>query len=436
MRGARVAIALALAVGLNPRVALADVEEAVGVGVEAMSLAGAVGAVGGHPSATVYNPAGLSELGDEGPVAQLGLSFFLAVPDLWVRTLDDGASLPDVTPAPGNYGVIIGARFDVGRGLGIEGLHLGVTIYSPVQGLVLSTIVPDDRVQWMMWTDRLTHIGVFAGLSMRLARWLSVGAGVRVTFDTETFISGATTSVADIDGDVVVSARLGVQAAIFFRAAPVLGLRIAPIEALRLAFSWRGAIAGEDWGWARLQFIPGLPDLGFLHRFAHVVRPHALRWAAAYRVIDELEVSADLEWQLWSETVSGNNAPLEGRFGDTLVPALGVRVTPVAGIDVMAGYRYEPSPFQNFGGPTNLLAANRHLASLGLRVDLEPLIEGETVPLSIGIAGRLAFLETGTEEKNGRRFLTDDLFDANPGTPGYRYGGVVPSAQLELETRW
>lgn len=428
--------ALALTLLLAPSVASADLEDAVGVGVEAMALGGAVGAVGGGYSATIYNPAALAQVGSEpGPVVQLGISFYLSVPDLWVEGLD-GAPAPEVTAAPGNYGVMLGARMDVGRALGIDGLHLGVSIYAPSEGLVVSTIVPDDRVQWMMWTDRLRHVGIFAGLSLRLVEWLSVGVGVRVSFDTGTFISARTIGVVRTDDEVRITARIGVESAIFLRSAPVLGVRVVPVDELRLAFSWRGAITADDWGWTRLQEVPGITDLGFLFRFAHVVRPHALRWAAAFRVIDELEVSADLEWQLWSEGVSGNNAPLPGRFGDTLIIAAGVRVTPTPWLDILGGYRYVPSPFSNFGGPTNLLTASRHVASLGVSVDLDPLIADEVVPLTIRLGGRLGFFESRTEEKDGRRFSRDIQLFGNPGYLGYRYGGLVPSAQLEVETRW
>lgn len=430
-------VVFALGLSLAPSAARADVEDAVGIGVEAMSLGGAVGAVGGHYSAAVYNPASLSEVGSErGPVAQLGVSFYLAVPDLWVDVERLDATAPAVVPAGGNYGVILGARFDVGRPLGIDGLHLGISLYAPSEGLVVSTIVPDDRLQWMMWTDRLRHVGIFAGLSMRLAPWLSVGVGVRVTFDTGTFISARTIGVEPVGDEVRITVRIGAESAIYLRSAPVLGLRVVPIEALRLAFSWRGAITADDWGWTRLQEIPGITDLGFLFRFAHVVRPHTLRWAAAFRASDELEVSADLEWQLWSGGVSGNNASLPGRFGDTLVVAAGVRVTPRPGLDILGGYRYVPSPFSSFGGPQNLLTANRHVASLGVSVDLDSLIEGESVPFTIRLGGRLGFLESRTEVKNGRRFSRDSQLHGNPGYPGYRFGGLVPAAQLEVETRW
>jgi long-subunit fatty acid transport protein len=306
---------------------------------------------------------------------------------------------------------------------------------------VRSRIVPDDSPSWYLIGDRTSHVSLHAALAFRIVEWLSVGAGVRITFDEEALITGTATEVRRVTDPVTGEERveagteLGIEASIYGRASPILGVLVAPIPELRFGFAWRGELVSDDWGWSRLQGIEGVGDIGFIHRFTHVFRPHELAWSAAYRIHDVIEVSAELTWALWSQAVSPTWRDLGSRFGDTLVPAGGVRVTPTPGLDLLAGYRYSRAPLSDLGGPTNLLANDTHHASLGLELDLDALIEDE-VPFTISLAGRLAILEEREERKDGRRFPSDAALLGNPGYPGYRYGGFVPSVQLAVETRW
>lgn len=431
-------LASVIALGLAP-IARADVEGDLGLGARASALGNSVSAIGGDYAATAYNPGALIVPSDEPGLAEVGLGMIVAVPDLWIASLDD--SPIDVTPVENTYALTAGARFDVGAAFGAPGLVLGLAVYTPFDGLVQSAIRPDDTPQWLMLTDRTQHITLYAALAYRIAEWLSVGVGVRILFDEQTFITGRASDVRRVtdpetgEERIEAGARLGVDTAIFGRTSPTVGLLFAPMPNLRFAFAWRGRLYSDDWGHSRLAGIDSVGEIGFLHRFVHIYHPDELAWSAAYAPIEELEISAELTWALWSSAPSPTWASLEGRFGDVLIPSAGVRVNVHPGVGVLAGYRYVRRPFDDFGGPTNLLVADSHAASLGVEIDLDRLIEDE-VPITLTLAGRLAIFEDREEVKNGRRFPDDRALLENPGYPGYRYGGLVPSVQLGVEAEW
>jgi len=415
--------------------AWADAENDLGLNPRTAALGGAVGATGGDFAAGAYNPAALIVPSDEAGLAEVSLGFSAAVPSVWADGVDPEAPLSA-------YALTVGGRFDIGAGLGLDGLVLGFAFYAPLDGLVRSRIRPDDEPSWLLVGDRTSHVSLHAALGFRIVEGLSVGVGVRVTFDEEAFITGASTGVERVvdpetgEERVEAGARLGIDAAIYGRASPVAGVLVAPLPELRFAFAWRMRLYSDDWGHSRLQGIEGVGDIGFAHRFTHVYRPHEFALSAAWRPHRVIELSAELTYALWSDAVSPTWRDLQGRFGDVLVPAGGVRISPVPGVDLLAGYRFAPSPYADLGGPTNLLANDTHHVSAGVELDLDALIADEDVPFTFSLSGRLGVLVEREEIKNGRRFPSDAALLANPGYPGYRYGGVVPSVQLAVETRW
>jgi hypothetical protein len=420
--------------------ASADVENDLGFGTRAASMGNAVSALGGDAASVVYNPGALVLGTDRDGFADLEANVVIAAPALWVESLGDDPI--DVASVGNTYAIALAARFDIGNALGAPGLALGFALYTPFEGLVGSEIRPDDSPSWLMLGDRTQHIAIWAGLAYRIAPWLSVGAGVRIIFDEETFITGRAEDIARVTDPetgierVEAGARLGISASIYGHVAPTAGFLLAATPHLRFAFAWRGELVSDDWGWSRLQGIESVGDIGFLHRFTHVLRPNELVWSASYAPIPEIEIATELTWAMWSAARSPTYAELGARFGDVVVPSIGARFTVHPGVDLSAGYRYMARPYDDLGGPTNLLSANMHSASIGIAVDLDRLIEDGEVPFTISLASRLSILEDREEVKNGRRFPNDRALLENPGYPGYRYGGVIPSVQLGVEASW
>ncbi len=437
----RLALAAVLALA-TAAPARADAENGLGLGPRAGALAGAVGATPIGSSAVHYDPAALA-LGDAEPgFAELAVAFLWAHPLLWVEGVD-GQEAPELAADPEpTAALLVGTRFDLGHAFGLRGLHAAFALYTPAAHIFEYDNHPDDRPQWLMWTDRTQHLSVWAGLGVRVTEWLSLGASVRVLFDIELFTTGRVLGVEETTdprtGEMTVSAEteLGEELTVFGRASPILGAVVTPVPDLSFGLAWRGATRVDDWGWARVGGeAAGLGNLGYVYRFSHYYRPHEIALSAAWEVRTDLRLSSELTWAMWSRAVGGSFDRLPGRFGDTLVPAVGVEWAVRPGLDVLAGYRFVRAPFDNLGGPTNLLDNDRHEPSVGMEIALDRLT-GEDLPFVLSWSFRLAALSSREERKDWRRFESDADLTHNPGYPGYRHGGVVPSAQAGVEARW
>lgn len=432
---------LALAVSCVALPANAGIEDTFGLGPRPMALAGSYAARPGDFSAVYYNPAGLSPRSEAtvtGGFFELALAGVYGHPTLHV-TGENGDEIPTPEPAD-TLGGLAGARFSVGQPFGIEGLNMGVSAYVP-KHLFQWAIVPDDDVQWALLTDRTQVLSSHFALAYRILPWLSVGAGLRLLFDVQTLTRGEVTDVRlETDPEtgrsvVKTSTRLGTNAEVFGRVSPILGLLVSPTDELRFGLSYRHESYVDDWGDTRLSGIPDLGNLGYTHRFAHYFEPSQTTLAVSANVSPEVEVSLDLTHARWSRAKSTNHNFFHrtddngGVWGDTVVPALGVSFRALPALSLFAGYRFQKSPLDNFGGPTNLLDNDRHVIGTG-------------VELSLGGAAKVTFalnhvlLVERTEEKDYTRFPSDEAWRENPGYPSYSYGGHVTAGSLGVESRW
>lgn len=421
-------------------VARADLEDELGLGPEAAALGGAVTAVPVGFASLHYAPALLAHRGMRPGGAELQLGYVYGSPVVHVTGLD-GRPISTARVAD-TSSIFIGARFDLAHELGLEGLVGAIAISTPVTSMFSYTVRPDDETQWMTLTDGSSHLSIEAGVAYRPVDWLSFGIAARLALAVELFVSAAVTHVDtyvdSMTGDTVidVGTRIGARGGVSARVSPIASVAIMPIPELRIGVTYRAASYVDDWGWSRVQGVPGLGDIGYVHRFAHWVRPHEVALGASVRPIPIVELSADLTWEHWEEAITGNFDDAPGRFGDIFVPAIGVRLTAVPGLDVLAGYRFVRAPFSNFGGPSNLLINDTHHASLGLVAALDALTGQADLPFTLRASFRLSILEEAREEKDFRRFRDDATWMGNPGYPGYVFGGVVPSGQLSVEARW
>ncbi len=435
-----VLVVLAMGVVLSPRVARADPAEQLGLGPRPSALGGAVVAVPVGFASVHYDPAALAPGGDDDGFVETSLTLIWAHPAVWIEDLQGHPMSPAVQPDD-VLSALVGARFDLGHLVGLRGVNAGLELYTPLQWIYRYTLRPDDDLKWRTLTDPLQHLSMEAGIGVRITPWLSLGASLHILFDFQGDTTGYVTRVSDTTsptgGHVLTAdADLGESVRVYGHVAPIVGVLVTPARGLRIGFTWRGALVLDEWGWARVDGSTGLGELGYIYRLDHYYRPHELELGASYRPVPTLRISADLSLELWSMALTDNHAALgPGRFGDTLVPSLGVTWTVRPGVDLMAGYRFVRAPFANLGGPTNLLDPDQHVASLGGELRLDTLAH---LPfrLAVDASMRLAVLVTRTETKDWRRFTSDERLKDNPGYPGYRFGGVMPSAQIGVEAGW
>jgi hypothetical protein len=421
-------------------IAHAGSADTIGLSPEDIALAGSMAARPAGFAATYHNPAGLAPHRLDAAAAEadgeVALGFVYAHPLVYAER-SDGSALPLAAEAADTRTFVAGGRAHLGAPFGVGRLALGLALELPTRNIFRWSIHPDDRPQWLLLTDRTEHIGFRAALSWRLDDVIALGGGASVLFTAETLTTGRITEVDRLeDGTLDVRARLGEEVTVAGRVAPLAGVLVSPHERIDLGLAYRGESYVDDFGWTRVQGVPAAGDVGHVHHFAHYFSPHTVVLAVAARPHRAVTVSADLAWANWAAALTTNHAALgPGRFGDTLIPAAGVSLRAAERLDLFAGYRFVRSPFDNLGGPTNLLDNDQHVASLGGRIALGTLAES-SVAFALGYALRLAVLVAREEEKDPRRFESDAAFLRNPGRAPYRFGGAVPGASLAVEAAW
>lgn len=427
-----------LAAGVASLPAAAGVEDTFGLGPRAMAVGGAYTARGGDFAAAYYNPAGLApaeETSRKGGFFELGLAYLYAKPSLHV-TRDDGAEIP--TPGvPTSTGVLLGSRYSIGQPFGLDGLNMGFSVYVP-EHLFRWTIRPDDDVVWGFLTDRTQVVTANASIGFRVTPWLSLGAGLRVLFDVQTLTRGRVTSVEydEASGKVRTHTELGTDAQVYGRVAPLAGLLVTPLPELSLGVSYRHKSYVDDWGDTRISDVPILSNMGYTHRFAHYFEPSTLTFGVKAGLGAAVDASLDVAWARWGEALSTNqNAFASPVYGDTWTPAAGARFRVSDALTTALGYRFQKSPVGNFGGPSNVLDNDRHVASLGLESELSRWLSPK-VDARLSLAVQEIILVERSETKDFRRFASDEALEKNPGYPGYSHGGSVLALSLGIEGRW
>lgn len=438
---APIAIALLATIAWASTSASAGIEDTVGLGPRAMALGGAVSTQPGTFAGAYYNPAGLAPAGSarEGALFEGTAALVYGHAALHATRADGGAI---ATPRPADTaGLLLGARFSIGHAFGVDGLDGGVALYLPPH-LFRWSIRPDDDPQWALLGDRTQVISANVGLAWRLAPWISIGVGARVLFDVQTNTTGQVTSVRletdPTTGKSVVKTgtTLGTDAQVFGRVSPLAGVLFTPARGLRLAVVWRHEMHVDDWGSTRISGVPDLGDMGYSHYFAHYFEPTALVFGASVDA-GRLTLSGDVTVSRWSGALSTNrNGFGAGRWGDTLTPAVGAELRATRALSILGGYRYQRSPVQNFGGPTNLLDCDRHVGSLGVELALGPLVGSRSIDARVTLALAYTVLAEQTETKDFRRFTSDDAMLKNPGYPSFTYGGHTIAAQAGVEARF
>ena len=437
---ARVLLAIVPLALLASREASAGIEDTFGLGPRAMALGGSYAARPGDYASAYYNPAGIAPGGaaeEHGGFSDFSAAFVYAHPTLRV-TGANGGNIPTADVSD-TAGLILGSRFSVGQPLHLDGLDMAFSVYMPAH-LFQWSIRPDDDMQWALLTDRTQVISAHLGMAYRVTRWLSLGASLRATFDVQTLVRGQVTQVALAQdpqtGNTVVktSTTLGTDAQVYGRVSPIFGAMVTPIDELRIGLVYRQRSFVDDYGNTRISGVPDLGDMGYTHRFAHYFEPSELTLAASVDICHCLDFSADLTFNRWSEAYSTNRNNFSSlQWGDTWTPAFGARYHD-GPYSIMTGYRFQKSPLDNFGGPSNLLDNDRHVLSLGGEVNLNDFWPSIDAKITASLA--YVLLVERSETKNFELFQNDTALQSNAGYPSYSYGGHALATQIGVEAHW
>ncbi len=418
-------------------IARASVAEIFGVGGKAVAMGGAFTAVADDFSATWYNPAGLTQPSS----IQVGGGLLFYNYDLKVNGTPE--------PIESRGGAYIGLVAPLFHGRGAA----GVWGFIPTNKLLQNEFTNPGDPQFPTDNNRAQVLDLSPALAFDISPKFTIGLGFRLLNNQDstinlflplTFNGGQQGGTGDI---VPVGAgELRVEATNYI--APNFGILWRPYENLRVGASYRYFIRQEVDIANRADFITSssvtnnfistlLSQDVFVNgdfRGTQFYSPQAVTVGVAYEPNDHLTLSAQMDWENWSQIHDdrlsgmefqdidfrlGGPEPLAVTFQrfintkshDIVIPRIGMewrpktKKGPLGPVDfqLRGGYAYRPSPFDNdqFGAltiatvidgdeavarfvssGTNLVDAPRHIVSAGV---------GMTIDDPVGWAEKIQF---------------------------------------------
>jgi long-chain fatty acid transport protein len=406
-----------------------------GFGSRAQAFAGADVADARGGAAVFENPAALAHAAD----TELSLGTSINTYDFSIDGED--AALPAVPTF--DFGIVLpGSVLTVPVAFGLA-LSLPDARFSKLHNAEPTTAYYplDDS------GPRLLDLGM--ALAIRPLPWLSLGGGVGFLAAAQGgFRVEGTAVVADGSGNEYASdLRHSVDADLVSVRYPVFGATVTASKALALGVAYRGSatieqrVAGELDGTARLGTASIPVRYTFETRASLAFLPATLALGATVRLLPDVRVSAQLDWEGWSSYPSPFASPettLEidpppgvmipppeqprvpepVKFHDRLVPRIGLEQRFEVGrsLEVLAraGYAYEAAVAPERQEETLLVDFDRHVVALGAGADIRrpfaPFSELRLdlhVSLAAGVSRDLSTgppSETESERASGRQF--------------------------------
>jgi long-chain fatty acid transport protein len=355
-----IASAVLLAIGLIPAAAVAGGFAVSEAGSRASGRAGAAAALYDDPSAVFFNPANVSRA--EGVSLNLGGT---ALIPRWKYQAAGSDTVEQTEPGigpPPNFS----ATWQLGD-VGLGDLGVGLGVYLPYgSGFAWKD---DWSGAESLQEISLTFAEISPVLALRPHKMFAVGAGLRY-LPGSVYLRQAVYFGDQQQGDVELAGSgtgLGASA----------GLSLFPTDALSLAFTWRSPVTVQLDGVSNFRF-PAPFDTRADDRDVRteVPLPEVFRVGFAWDVLSDLNLSADLEYQMWSAfkemSITFINADGSETTGASPRNAQNSYVLHLGGeyklsptIAVRAGYAWDqrilPEETVNPGPPES----DRHVATVG-----------------------------------------------------------------------
>jgi long-chain fatty acid transport protein len=381
--------------------ACANPLDAFGYGSRAPAMGGAATAASDDSSANYYNPAGLVR----GQDLRFDLGYRYAQPVARINGHDLGVDA--------SRGVFVGL---VAPGaIGGFRFAFGVSLWLPDQRLTRVRTLPFAQPRFILFDNLPQRLFFAANLAVQIVPGLYVGGGLTFMSRTrgQVFLKGniavsdpdQSALVTNIDVDLV--AVRYPQAGLLWEATRQLALGLTYRHSFRLDLDQQLRVDGSVGN-------PGTTPLVQSGYFAaHTVsadlfQPWQLTAGAALRLLRTLLMTVDITFARWSEMPTPGAQLMLGLdigqfndrvmlppprdypspgFHDIVVPRAGVewRVLQRArlGLDVRAGYSYEPTPVPEQRGESNFADADKHTFAAGAGLELSRLTEVLPRPVNI-----------------------------------------------------
>jgi long-chain fatty acid transport protein len=400
-----------------------------GFGPRASSMGGAMTAEANDFTAVFYNPAMLVERKD----ANFGLGMQWHHLSADVKTKDRAREIDcKLCTPPDSAGVSVGVLFPLG-GKVKNRVALGLGAFTPTSVLVRVNGPDSQLPYWYRYQNNPQRLILNAGIGIKIVEWLNIGVGVQMLANL--IGDGANVKVDLFSRQAKVSE---INSYLETRVAPVASVFIRPHEILKLGVTYRGEMMLKYEIPAKVD-LEGIGVLAFkVDGIAHY-SPHSINFGASVNATKDFTISAEGEWQKWSDAPSpylnliidlsgptldalglGNaldvtSAAQKPGFSDTFGGRLGMEYRLTERFAVRGGgfYRPTPVPKQNVK-TTNLMDGTAIGASVGLGVNFPDPLEILGSPIQIDIAGQAQFVLP--------REATKDVVDA---VPTYTYSATA-----------
>jgi long-chain fatty acid transport protein len=416
-RGTAAALAALWIAGLAAEPAVASPLEMFGFGGRSPGMAGGGVAVASGYESVYLNPAGLAGVRRK----RLTLGAAAAQFSLDIDGADAGV---DTTTAS-----IIGGALPVTLGGALaDRVVLGLGFHIPNKALVRVDRPLIGEPTFALLDNRADAIGINAALGVEISERWSAGAG----FLALAQLRGKITVSEDASGAFITSSDQN----LITHFAPIAGARYRAAGNLDVGLTAR-APSRSDYEIevdTDVTSIPlSLPELAIAGNAQY--DPLTVALGVGWRPSPRLSIIGELEYRRWSafprpteNPVIGDQAPPAPGFSDTAVPRLAAEITVVDGswsLISRAGYAFHLSPAPEMTGPITLLDNHRHVAALGIGLELPG-----SVPLTLDVWAQVHVLHDRTHDKDPAAFPDEPPFDSVSSGGSVATGGLTLGVDL------
>lgn len=401
-------------------------------------MGGAQTAESNDPAATFYNPALLGR--QKALKTLLAVTYTATIANVERTDLDSSKELDCAycTPSPA-LGFIIGLTAPL-QGKLKDRVAIGLTVHVPYDVVLRTKVATPNRPFWYLYDNNANRLVLFMGAGIKIVEQVHLGVGTQILADLVG--NGAQMEVDLFSKDVrfrEINSHLAPHVA------PTAGLSFFPMDGFRAGLSWRNEMSN-------FYSIPAEVNLGGVGTLAFVLSgynhytPHQFNAGIGYDLNEQMTISADVSYELWSAAptpfvdlvidLSGETLDALG-LGEALditaphtPPGMSNTFNTKVGFEYRAsdsfagraGAFFRPTPVPKQDAPgTNILDGSRIGGSLGMAAQFHDPLELFEGPLSfeLGLTGS-ALLPRETNKEP-----TDPV-------PSYRYSAMVFGAQASL----
>jgi len=398
---------------LLSRQALADPADTIGLTWAGRGGAGTLTASASGAAAAYYNPAGLALSGNPG--------FFVGA--LYVYS---GLNPEKARASEGAF-IEAGLHMPIVRAGKFPDIWFGLCAMTPPTSLYSLNLYDDEEPVFVLLSSRERRLSLSAALALELFDIISLGVGFELMPTVEGRVD---LDLANKQGHNSLHVDVG------YRLSPTAGITVKPHDSVRIGISYRGENRADV-------DIPVDVKAEGIELSARVLAqtfyvPHKLSGGVEWAFAEEFAAAADLSWYMFSRFVhpSPEVALYDSQGNDTLgatvsAPAFSDVVSPALALkyrgvfDAAIGYRYMPAAIDEQPGRTNLLDNDRHLFTLGARVNFS-FEDSNPVSLAITADFFVAYFPSRIHYK-------EELLPDNAGYPSLEFGGYRLGGGLGVE---